>query len=37
LGGAPVEDPYVIMAQIAGILYFAFFLIILPVVSRIEY
>ena len=37
LGGAPVEDPYVIMAQVAGVLYFAFFLIILPAISRIEY
>ena len=37
LGGAPVEDPYVLMAQIAGVLYFAFFLIILPAISRSEY
>jgi len=37
LGGAPVEDPYVLLAQIASVFYFAFFLIILPVLSRLEY
>ena len=37
LGGCPVEDPYVTMSQIAGALYFAFFLIILPFLSRVEY
>ncbi len=35
-GGAPAEEPYLIMAQLASIYYFAHFLIILPIVSSIE-
>jgi ubiquinol-cytochrome c reductase cytochrome b subunit len=35
-GGAPAEEPYVIISQIASAYYFAHFLIILPAVSRVE-
>ena len=35
-GGAPAEEPFVMISQIATIYYFAHFLIILPIVSRIE-
>ena len=35
-GGAPAEEPYVRISQIASIYYFAHFLIILPIVSRTE-
>jgi ubiquinol-cytochrome c reductase cytochrome b subunit len=35
-GGAPAEEPYVIISQIASAYYFAHFLIILPIVSKIE-
>jgi ubiquinol-cytochrome c reductase cytochrome b subunit len=37
LGGAPAEEPYVLLAQIASVFYFAFFIVILPVLSRLEY
>jgi ubiquinol-cytochrome c reductase cytochrome b subunit len=35
-GGAPAEEPYVMLSQIATLYYFAHFLIIVPVVSSIE-
>ena len=35
-GGAPAEEPFVMMSQVAGSYYFAYFLIILPLLSRIE-
>lgn len=35
-GGAPAEEPYVMISQFASIYYFAHFLIILPIVSAIE-
>jgi ubiquinol-cytochrome c reductase cytochrome b subunit len=35
-GGAAAEEPYVIISQLASAYYFAHFLIILPVISRIE-
>jgi ubiquinol-cytochrome c reductase cytochrome b subunit len=35
-GGAPAEEPYVMLSQIASLYYFAHFLIILPIVSSIE-
>ncbi|WOK36453.1 cytochrome b/b6 [Sphingomonas sp. C3-2] len=35
-GGAPAEEPYVMISQIASAYYFAHFLIILPIISRIE-
>ena len=34
--GAPAEQPYVVISQIAAIYYFAHFLIILPIVAKIE-
>ncbi len=36
VGGLPAEEPYVRISQIASIYYFAHFLIILPIISRIE-
>lgn len=35
-GGAPAEEPYVMISQIAAAYYFAHFLIIIPIISRIE-
>ena len=35
-GGAPAEEPYVIISQIASAYYFAHFLIILPIIARVE-
>jgi ubiquinol-cytochrome c reductase cytochrome b subunit len=35
-GGAPAAEPYVMISQIAAAYYFAHFLIILPIVSKIE-
>lgn len=36
IGGQPVEDPYVLVGQIGTIFYFAYFLVITPVVGYIE-
>lgn len=30
LGGEPIEDPYTVLSRIAGVYYFAYFLIIIP-------
>ncbi|WP_395329424.1 cytochrome b/b6 [Novosphingobium sp. BL-8H] len=35
-GGAPAQEPYVMLSQLAGLYYFAHFLIIIPIVSAIE-
>jgi ubiquinol-cytochrome c reductase cytochrome b subunit len=35
-GGAPAAEPYVIISQLAATYYFAHFLIILPIISKIE-
>ncbi|WP_414900534.1 cytochrome b [Sphingomonas flavalba] len=35
-GGAPAEEPFVMLSQIAAIYYFAHFLIVLPIVASIE-
>ncbi len=35
-GGAPAEEPYLMISQIASIYYFLHFLVILPIVSSIE-
>ncbi|MDQ8755466.1 cytochrome b/b6 [Sphingosinicella sp. LHD-64] len=35
-GGMPAEEPYVMMSQVATMYYFAFFLIILPILSMVE-
>jgi ubiquinol-cytochrome c reductase cytochrome b subunit len=35
-GGKPAEEPYIMIAQVATIYYFAHFLIILPLVSKFE-
>nr|YP_004123614.1 cytochrome b [Oscarella malakhovi]ADO51543.1 apocytochrome b [Oscarella malakhovi] len=36
IGGEPVEDPYVLIGQISSIIYFAYFLIITPLVGYLE-
>jgi ubiquinol-cytochrome c reductase cytochrome b subunit len=36
LGAKHVEDPFVLMGQISTVLYFSYFLIIVPIVSLIE-
>jgi ubiquinol-cytochrome c reductase cytochrome b subunit len=35
-GGAPAAEPYVMISQLAAAYYFAHFLIILPIVSKME-
>lgn len=35
-GGAPAEEPYVMISQLATAYYFLHFLVILPIVSSIE-
>jgi len=35
-GGAPAEEPYVIISQIATAYYFLHFLVVLPIISQIE-
>ncbi|HEY0446997.1 MAG TPA: cytochrome b/b6 [Allosphingosinicella sp.] len=35
-GGAPAEEPFVMISQIATIYYFAHFLIVLPIISKLE-
>nr|YP_009020811.1 cytochrome b [Polymastia littoralis]AHM12892.1 cytochrome b [Polymastia littoralis] len=36
IGGQPVEDPYILIGQIAAIFYFAYFLILVPMVGYLE-
>nr|NP_049295.1 apocytochrome b [Porphyra purpurea]AAD03098.1 apocytochrome b [Porphyra purpurea] len=36
IGGMPVEDPYIIIGQIASVYYFTYFLIILPTLGSVE-
>nr|YP_009348176.1 apocytochrome b [Corallina officinalis]APX55286.1 apocytochrome b [Corallina officinalis]QJF58205.1 apocytochrome b [Corallina officinalis] len=36
IGGMPVEEPYVIIGQIASIYYFLYFLVILPFLGKLE-
>nr|YP_006234131.1 apocytochrome b [Neoporphyra haitanensis]AFH57642.1 apocytochrome b [Neoporphyra haitanensis]QYA17611.1 apocytochrome b [Porphyra crispata] len=36
IGGMPVEDPYIIIGQIASLYYFFYFLIILPFLGTVE-
>ena len=35
-GGAPAEEPYVMLSQIATAYYFLHFLVIIPIVSQVE-
>nr|BAC23256.1 cytochrome b [Bregmaceros nectabanus] len=36
IGGMPVEDPFIIIGQIASILYFSLFLLIIPIIGLVE-
>ena len=36
IGGQPVEEPYILIGQIASSFYFAYFLIIVPIVGEME-
>jgi ubiquinol-cytochrome c reductase cytochrome b subunit len=36
IGGCPVEDPYVLIGQLAAVYYFAYFLVILPGLGLLE-
>ena len=36
IGGIPVEDPFIVIGQIASILYFSLFLLIIPVTGLVE-
>jgi ubiquinol-cytochrome c reductase cytochrome b subunit len=36
LGAVHVEDPFIIMGQIYAVIYFAYFIVILPIVSSLE-
>nr|YP_009317515.1 apocytochrome b [Gelidium isabelae]AOX48967.1 apocytochrome b [Gelidium isabelae] len=36
IGGMPVEDPYVLIGQIASVYYFFYFLFVLPLLGKIE-
>nr|YP_009541983.1 cytochrome b [Neogoniolithon spectabile]AYR06653.1 cytochrome b [Neogoniolithon spectabile] len=36
IGGMPVEEPYVLIGQIASLYYFAYFLVILPLLGLLE-
>ena len=36
IGGMPVEDPYIIIGQIASVYYFVYFLIVLPTLGTLE-
>jgi ubiquinol-cytochrome c reductase cytochrome b/c1 subunit len=37
LGGQPVEVPYILAGQLCTLFYFVYFLVILPLISKIEY
>ncbi len=36
IGGQPVEEPYILIGQFASLFYFAYFLIIVPIVGALE-
>jgi len=36
IGGMPVEDPYIVIGQVASVYYFVYFLIILPALGNVE-
>jgi ubiquinol-cytochrome c reductase cytochrome b subunit len=36
IGREPVEEPYIFIGQVASVLYFALFLIILPLIGKLE-
>lgn len=36
IGGQPVEDPYILVGQIASVFYFSYFLLLFPFISKLE-
>jgi ubiquinol-cytochrome c reductase cytochrome b subunit len=36
IGGQPVEDPYILVGQMASIFYFSYFLLLFPFISNLE-
>lgn len=36
IGGMPVEEPYILIGQLASIYYFVYFLVVLPILGRLE-
>ena len=36
VGGSPAEEPYITIGQVCTVLYFAYFLIVLPFLPKIE-
>jgi len=36
IGGMPVEDPYIVIGQVASIFYFVYFLGVLPLLGKVE-
>uniref|UniRef100_UPI0030FE4C83 cytochrome b n=1 Tax=Chilomycterus spinosus TaxID=1154646 RepID=UPI0030FE4C83 len=36
IGGMPVEDPYIIIGQVASVLYFTLFLVVMPITGWLE-
>lgn len=36
IGGQPVEEPYIFIGQMAAVFYFVYFLVLTPLVGRLE-
>lgn len=36
IGGQPVEEPYILIGQVVAVVYFVYFLVLIPLVGRLE-